>query len=253
MKDWSNREIELLRKHYPNMPTPKLSKLLGRSVCSVRTKAVKIGVHKIISSNNPYTQEKKKLLSKLYPNTKNIDIAKILGVTEGSVIAAGFRFKLRKSPEFLRLCSEKGFYKKGQSPVNKGRKQSEWMRKEMIERTKATRFKKGTIPPNHKPVGYERVSKDGYIEIKVSEGMRQFRLKHRVVYEQHFGAIPKGHNVEFKDRNKMNFDPSNLVLRTRKENMKLNSVHSLPKEIADTIQMLGAMQRQINKRNKQTA
>ncbi len=30
-------------------------------------------------------------------------------------------------------------------------------------------FAKGNVPPNHRPVGSERISKDGYIEVKVAE------------------------------------------------------------------------------------
>lgn len=45
-------------------------------------------------------------------------------------------------------------FKKGDIPFNKGLKQIEWMPPESIERTKATRFKPGEIPPNAKPLGY---------------------------------------------------------------------------------------------------
>ena len=40
------------------------------------------------------------------------------------------------------------------------------MTPEAIERTKATRFKKGDKPGNHRKVGSERITVDGYIEIK---------------------------------------------------------------------------------------
>jgi hypothetical protein len=143
--------------------------------------------------------------------------------------------------------------KKGTPPPNKGKKWTDYMSEQGMKGSLKTAFKKGTVPPNYKPVGSERTSKDGYIEIKVGEGMRQWRLKHRVVYEQHFGKIPKGYNVEFKDRNRLNISPENLVLRTRKENMKLNSYHNLPKELANTIQLIGALNRQINKSKKRIA
>lgn len=248
MQKWTKREINYLVKHYPLMPTPVLAEKLGYSESAVKTKAGKLGIKKLIHSNNPYTPEKLAKLKELYPNTRNVDIAKILGVSEGSVISAGSRYKLRKTPEFLRKCSEKGYYKKGQEPANKGRKMNEWMSKEGMKNCKKTRFKKGQMPVNHKEVGSERVcSKDGYIYVKVAEP-NKWELKHRVIYRQHFGAIPKGRNVEFKDRNKLNLDPSNLVLRSRNENMKLNSLHNYPKEIANAIQLIGALNRQINKR-----
>lgn len=84
-----------------------------------------------------------------------------------------------------------------------------------------TQFKKGSIPFNHRPVGSERFSKDGYIEIKVAEP-NKWKLKHRVIWEEHFGHIPKSHVVIFKDQNKLNLDINNLVLVSRKELVRLN-------------------------------
>jgi hypothetical protein len=34
-------------------------------------------------------------------------------------------------------------------------------------------------------------------------------LKQRLIYEQHYGPIPKDMIVEFKDRDKLNFDINN--------------------------------------------
>jgi hypothetical protein len=178
------------------------------------------------------------------------------------VYSNAFILGIKKSVEFLQsensgrisnlLTKGKVFrYNKGHVPKNKGKKWSEYMTPKQIEKAKTTTFKKGTVPPNYKPVGYERIDrKDGYVYVKVGEGLRKFRLKHRVIYEQHFGEIPKGYNVEFKDRNKTNFDPANLVLRSRKENMKLNTYHNYPEEIAKTIQLMGVVTRQINKHKK---
>lgn len=72
-------------------------------------------------------------------------------------------------------------------------------------------FKKGHIPATKKPIGYERTHPDGYTWVKVAEP-DVFRPKHRVIYEQHYGPIPKGYNVIFADRNKSNFDIDNLIL-----------------------------------------
>ena len=56
-----------------------------------------------------------------------------------------------------------GRFKKGQTPYNKGIKG--WYAQGMEKNW----FKKGNIPPNYKPVGSERINKDGYIEIKVKD------------------------------------------------------------------------------------
>lgn len=84
-----------------------------------------------------------------------------------------------------------------------------------------TSFKKGQSPVNHRPVGSERISKDGYIEIKIAEP-RKWALKHRIVWESKNGKIPKGHIVVFEDGNKLNLDLENLRLISRSDNAILN-------------------------------
>jgi hypothetical protein len=135
-------------------------------------------------------------------------------------------------------------FEKGHATWNKGKKG--WN----PEKCKATHFKKGTRPPNYRPVGTIRVV-DGYQEIKMAEGMRQWRQLHRVIWERLCGPIPKGSNLIFRDGNRLNISIVNLELVTKAENMKRNSYHTnYPKEIAQLIQLQGAINRQINKRTK---
>ena len=110
-----------------------------------------------------------------------------------------------------------GKFRKGQTPHNKGKK----MPKEVYEKVKHTMFAKGNVPPNHRPVGSERISKDGYIEVKVAEP-NKWRLKQRVVYEEAKGKIPEGCPIIFLDGNKRNFDIDNLRCITRSELLYLN-------------------------------
>lgn len=114
-----------------------------------------------------------------------------------------------------------GQFKKGNISHNKGKKQAEYMSKEAIERTKATRFKKGNRPQNYRSVGSERINKDGYIEIKVEEP-NKWQLKHRYIYEQHYGTIPDGYNIMFADKNKLNLDINNLMLISKSEDLIMN-------------------------------
>ena len=122
-----------------------------------------------------------------------------------------------------------GRFERGHVSANKGRPQSEWMPPESIERTKATRFKPGRVPHNAlgKGIGYERVGKDGYIEVKVKDGLQgeandNFEFKHRVVWERANGRkLRKGEVVLFADGDRLNFDPANLVVATRAENIAL--------------------------------
>ena len=106
-----------------------------------------------------------------------------------------------------------GQFKKYQEPWNKGLKGYIGANK--------TSFKKGTIPPNYKPVGTERFAKDGYIEVKVKDP-NVWELKHRYIYKKHHGEIPNGYNVIFADKNISNFDIDNLILVSKAEMLILN-------------------------------
>lgn len=114
-----------------------------------------------------------------------------------------------------------GRFEKGQTSHNKGKK----MTPELYAKCKGTMFKKGNVPQNHRPVGSERISKDGYVEIKVAEP-NKWMLKHRLVWQQANGEIPKGHIVIFRDNNKRNISLENLMLISRNENLIING-HNL--------------------------
>lgn len=43
---WSTRDVNLLKKHFPNTPTAKLAKKLGRKVDAVKKKASRMGLRK---------------------------------------------------------------------------------------------------------------------------------------------------------------------------------------------------------------
>lgn len=148
--------------------------------------------------------------------------------------------------------------KKGNIPANKGIKQSNYMSPEMIERTKATRFKKGQIP--HNAIGF----KDGDIVIRHSHkkrncppykwiriGKGKWEMYHVYLWKQHNGQIPDGHIIVFKDKNTMNVIIENLDCITKKENMMRNSIHQYPEEIKKTIQTLSLITRKINRHEKQ--
>ena len=114
-----------------------------------------------------------------------------------------------------------GYFEKGHTPPNKGKKgvcpagcEKGW-------------FPKGNLPHTTKPIGYERISKDGYVEVKVK--MRpsspdcndNFVAKHRLIWEQLHGPIPDDCVVIFKDGDKQNFDPDNLALVTKAQRLQM--------------------------------
>ncbi len=74
---------------------------------------------------------------------------------------------------------------------------------------------------------------------------------HIINWEAVNGPLPKGHALVFKDGNKQNTAVENLELLSRAELMRRNSYHTnYPKEVAQLVQLRGAITRQINKRSK---
>lgn len=89
-------------------------------------------------------------------------------------------------------------------------------------------FKKGNIPPNRKPLGTERITRDGYIEIKIAERNpytgfpTRYKLKHVVIWERLHGPVPEGMCLIFRDGDPLNCVDGNLMLVNRAELLRLN-------------------------------
>lgn len=90
-----------------------------------------------------------------------------------------------------------------------------------LMKANAGTFKKGHRPKNHKPVGSERITVDGYIEIKVAEP-KKWKMKHVIEWERAYGKIPAGNILIFGDRDKTNTYVENLILVNRSELLYLN-------------------------------
>lgn len=162
-----------------------------------------------------YTDEEKAFLKEYVPGHSHAEIAKAFTEKFGWEMTPA-KVKSYIGNNHLNT-GRTGRFQKGCSAHNKGKKVSP----EVYEKMKKTMFTKGHIAEGHKPIGSERVNREGYIEIKVAEP-NKWRLKHNVVWETHNGTIPKGSIVIFLDGNQKNVDISNLHLITRAENLYLN-------------------------------
>lgn len=205
-----------------------------------------------------WTQQEEETLSRLYEDPKvfSKDIAKMLGRTLPQVYQKARAMGLKAPTERLRMAGKIGMqhprsiatrFTKGHIPQNKGKKVS----LEVYEKMSHTMFKKGHISENKREVGAERVNVYGYIEIKVAEP-NVWRLKHRIVWEQHNGAIPTGYNVQFKNHNTQDCRIENLYLISKAEQMRNENslIAKYPKELQDVIRLKGVVNRQIHKHQK---
>jgi hypothetical protein len=186
---WSIQDLERLKTHYPDNVTADLRELFpGRSISSINSAAFIYGLKK-----------------------SEIFHAKGLGgrIAKGTRIGIGSEFK------------------KGMAPHNKGKEISEWMCAENIENSKKGRFKKGNVSHNTLPIGSERISKDGYIEVKIrhSDNLQHnnnYEFKHRVLWQDHHGPIPEGMVIRVNG-DKLNFTIDELEMISQREHAIRNN------------------------------
>lgn len=190
-----------------------------------------------------YTEQEDNVLKKLYPNSNNICLAFFLKRSKASVKNRAYKLGINKSEAFLER-NETGRFKKGFVPFNKGVKQSTYMSEENRQKIKKTQFKKGQESHNTKPVGSERLDKDGYTYIKV-EGRKKWQPKQRLIYSQKYGKIPPNHAIIFKDGNKQNFELDNLECVSIEELMARNTIHRYPQNVKLLLKRISKLNRTI--------
>lgn len=188
-----------------------------------------------------WTEADRAALAKHYPDTPNRVLAQMFRRTYAGIKNAAVKQGLSKTADYM--DTGPGQFKAGQDSWNKGMKGLDIGGKE-------TRFKPGQRPNNWQPIGHERVGKGDILQRKATDtGNRQrdYRAVHALTWEAHYGPIPADHIVVFRDGNRRNFDISNLELISRAENMRRNSIHQLPPELANLCRMRGVLNRQLNK------
>ena len=134
-----------------------------------------------------------------------------------------------------------GRFAPGNVPANKGKRMSEYVKdEEKLANIRRTQFVKGQESHNELPVGTERVTRDGYIEVKVDKSRervthKKWVHKHRLIWEDAHGRmLEKGEGVMFADGDKRNFDLDNLVLVTNSERLYINQ-NNIPYHDADSL------------------
>jgi len=218
---WTDAEIRALTESYPHRPTREIAATWQRSISNVYKKASQLGLHKSQS---------------------------FLDSEESG--------RLRKGQS--RPGTEHNQFKKGHVPANKGLRRPGFHAGRMRE----TQFKKGersgVAAKNWVPVGSIRPDNEGYLRIKVREAVygkepfgfgnsKVWPMYNRYLWEQHRGPIPPKHMVVFKDGNKAHCVIENLELLSMANNARRNSMwRQLPRELAEVIQLNGALKRRIN-------
>lgn len=214
-KFWTNDEIEIFRVRYPDEPTSALAAEFGRP-------------------------EKA-----LYNLAKRLRLKKSASFLESA--NSGRIQRGRTDPRMMATQ-----FKSGHSTWNNGMKGLNIGGEE-------TQFKPGQLPHNTSEIGAYRITKDGTLQRKISNAKgsnsKRWRGVHELLWVEANGPVPAGHICVFKpgmktrELDEITLDRVECI--SFAENMRRNSYHNkYPKEIAQLIQLRGAVQRKINRRLK---
>jgi len=220
---WTAADDAILRARYPHENTREVAASLGRPASATYQRAAKLGLSKTEAF---YTSDR-----------------------------SG---RVQRGKQDPRMRSTQ--FKKGTTPPNKGLRRPGYAPGRMAE----TQFKKGAMTGaaqhNYLPIGSERISKDGYLERKVTDDptltpARRWIAVHRLVWSEANGPVPPSHAVTFRPGRRTTESASitldALELVSRRQLMLRNSYHTnYPKEVAQLIQLKGALQRKINRRER---
>lgn len=237
---WTQAEDDDLRELYPLVSNADIALILnerhgnGRNSNGVGLRALVLGVRKSPDYKRTpprpfWSDERIEWFMAFVPGHTEPEISaeheRIFGtpLTESQIGNAKAKLGVKSG-------THGGRFKAGQAAHNKGKTWDEMgISHETQARMRESCFKKGEVHDRPdgwiKPIGYERVDKDGYIVVKVLDSAihgvqpkepgkfnRNYRFKHHVVWEEANGMpVPPKTMIVFADHDNRNFDPDNLV------------------------------------------
>lgn len=232
--------------HYESLSDTQIAKHLGVSkatVCSYRKrKGLYVSREEILrrrsagmTGKTTSTPEMDKIIKRDYLKIPSKTLAAALGKSDCFLRKRMEQLGLVIPEEIIQKRKENSRIKKGAIPPNKGKKQSEYMTPEQIEKTKATRFKKGQMIHNEAKDGNIRIRHSHksrnlppYKWIRISKG--KWEMLHVHNWEKEHGPVPKGNIIVFRTRDTMNCELDNLEMITRAEHAIRNSNHENPSD-----------------------
>jgi hypothetical protein len=235
-KTYTPQQIRFIKRNYLKMSghdmdaqlnlvagtADRLKKRLGLKVPKRVSQKFRSDKNKQVTSSTPEVDQ---YIRDNYLTTAVIAMAKHVGRSQSFVKTRKRQLNLITPLKNKRLIIKNAQFKKGIIPFSTGKKQSEFMSAEALERTKATRFQKGSTPHNRVNEGELRLrkheNKKEYWYLRLAKG--QWVLLHKYKWEQKNGPVPAGYCLWFIDGNTNNTDPENLELITRRENYLRNS------------------------------
>lgn len=164
------------------------------------------------------------------------------------------------------LCKRKGWltgrtgqFVKGQESHNKGKKgfappgsEKGWFK---------PGSRNGRAEDLYQPIGTERISRDGYRERKIHDGLplqSRWRAVHLIEWEALNGPLPKGHALKCLDGDRANTDPSNWTCVPRAMLPRLNGINGrgydqAPAEVKPTLMAITRLEHAAREKRKAKA
>jgi len=249
---YTEEQLDFLRSGYATMSIQGLTPAFNAQFCQTKTKGqikAALNNHRItcgrkhverIFTAHLYTSEQVNFLKENYKGRSVVELT----------VLFNSHFGTDKTPRQIKtfvhnrgiVSGRTGRFEKGSQPWNTGTKGA--------TRANVTSFKKGEVPKNLKPLGTERIcQKEGFVLIKVPErnpytgAPTRYKHKHVYVWEQNYGSVPEGKVVAFRDGDKLNCEPENLMLITRAELLHLNQANykTAPAELKPSLLALAKL------------
>jgi hypothetical protein len=204
-----------------------------------------------------WTAEEIEYLANHYPDNFTQDVAMALNRSISGTYGKAYALDIKKSKLHhdkvmaktsvkLKENSKIHRYAKGHVPANKGKK----VAVSTYNKCAPTMFKKGSKPHNYRPVGSERITKDGYVERKIANP-KTWKAVHILVWESANGPVPLKHKIVFKDNNQLNNELSNLECISYAEAMVRNSIVRYPADLRFAMKALKKLKKQIKNGQEQ--
>lgn len=177
-------------------------------------------------------------------------------------VSAGHLHALRKRKGWK--TGRTGCFEKGESPHNKGKA---FPVAATHPNCRKTQFRAGSrtgkAAVNYKPIGFERISKEGYRERKIHDGLpfkSRWKLVHRIEWESAHGPVPNGMVLKCLG-DKLDTRPSNWELVPRAMLPRLNggrhktriAFDDAPSELRPTIMAVAKLEHQVRERKGASA
>lgn len=213
-KFWTDIEIEILRRHYPDMITKAIADALGRSERQVYQKARSLGLKK-----------------------------------SDEYLASPEACRLRREDN----PGVATRFEKGQRPWNKGKPfkaggrsaETQFKKGEMAGAAQHNYVPIGSVRVTKYGALEQKVTDDPTLY-----PARRWRPVSHLVWERERGPIPDGHIVRFRPgMHTVAYDEitiGRLECITKAENMRRNTLHRYPKEVTDVIRARAVLNRRIN-------